>query len=297
MRRQEDPVNDEATASTPWRRNLAWSAGWIALALAFGGWIALTRGSTAAAEYYAAYLLEKALSIDNIFVFVIIFSELKIPARYQRRVLRAGIGGALVLRAVVILAGIALIERFHWITYPFTALILFAAWRLLFAEQRERRAVAKACNVCETWIARIIPVSPVVSGNRFWRRDRARLVATPLFVALVVIETTDIVFALDSVPAVLSITRDPLIVYSSNVMAMLGLRSLYFVVAEALNRLRFVRQGLATILLFTAAKMLASDWVQVSPPASVAVIAVVLGTTALVSLWRPRAVTDRSGVP
>ena len=131
----------------------------------------------------------------------------------------------------------------------------------------------------------------MVSGNRFWRRDRGRLVATPLFVALVVIETTDIVFALDSVPAVLSITRDPLLVYSSNVMAMLGLRSLYFVVADALNRLRFVRQGLAVVLLFTAAKMLASAWVQISPPASVAVIAVVLGATAIVSVWRPRAVT------
>jgi len=286
-------VNEEAAASTPWRRNVAWSAGWIALALAFGGWIAITRGSAAAAEYYAAYLLEKSLSVDNIFVFVIIFSELHIPARYQRRVLRAGIAGALVLRAVVILAGIALIQRFHWITYPFTLLILFAAWRLLFGEQRERRAVAKACNVCESWIARLVPVTPVVSGNRFWRRDRGRLVATPLFVALVVIESTDIVFALDSVPAVLSITRDPLLVYSSNIMAMLGLRSLYFVVSDALSRLRFVRQGLATMLLFTAAKMLASDWVQISPPASVAVIAVVLGATAAASIWRPGPVTDR----
>jgi tellurite resistance protein TerC len=286
-------VNEKAAASTPWRRNVAWSAGWIALALAFGGWIAITRGSASAAEYYAAYLLEKSLSIDNIFVFVIIFSELHIPARYQRRVLRAGIAGALVLRAVVILAGIALIQRFQWITYPFTLLILFAAWRLLFGEQRERRAVEKACNVCETWIARLVPVTPVVSGNRFWRRDRGRLLATPLFVALVVIETTDIVFALDSVPAVLSITRDPLLVYSSNIMAMLGLRSLYFVVSDALNRLRFVRQGLAAILLFTAAKMLASEWVQISPPASVAVIAVVLGATAAASIWRPRPVTDR----
>jgi tellurite resistance protein TerC len=290
-------VNDKATASTPWRRNLMWSAGWITLALVFGAWIGVTRGAAQAAEYYAAYLLEKSLSIDNIFVFVIIFSELHIPARYQRRVLRAGIGGALVLRAVVILAGIALIQRFQWIVYPFTALILFAAWRLLFGEQRERRAVAKACDVCETWIARLLPVTPVLTGDRFWRRDRGRLAATPLFVALVVIETTDIVFALDSVPAVLSITRDPLIVYSSNVMAMLGLRSLYFVVADALNRLRFVRQGLAIVLVFTAAKMLASEWVHISPPASVAVIAIVLGATALASVWLPRPVTGRSGVP
>src|SRR5204862_682664 len=128
---------------------------------------------------------------------------------------------------------------------------------------RERRAVAQACNVCESWIARIIPVSPVVSGNRFWRRDRARLVATPLFVALVVIETADIVFALDSVPAVLAITRNPLIVYSSNVMAMLGLRSLYFVLSDSLPRVTYLRPGLALVLVFTGTKMLASAWLDI----------------------------------
>src|SRR2546422_9957445 len=178
--------NVKAGAVRPRSRNVLWVVVWVGLSLALGVWVLATQGTSAAAEYYAAYFLEKSLSVDNIFVFVIIFSELHIPARHQRRVLRAGIAGALVLRAVVILAGIALIQRFQWITYPFTALILFAAWRLLFGEQRERRAVAKACNVCETWIARLLPVSPVVSGNRFWRRDRGRLVATPLFVALVV---------------------------------------------------------------------------------------------------------------
>jgi TerC family integral membrane protein len=288
-------MSDPASLTVPWRRNVAWSVGWISLALAFGVWIAATRGGTGAAEYYAAYLLEKSLSIDNIFVFVIIFSELHIPAQHQRRVLRAGVVGALVLRALVILAGIALIQRFQWVIYPFAALILFAAWRLLFGEQRERQAVAKACDVCGTWIARIVRVSPVFKGDQFWRRERGRLVATPLFVALVVVETTDIVFALDSVPAVLSVTRDPLLVYSSNVMAMLGLRSLYFVVADALHRVRYVRQGLAVVLAFTAAKMLASEWVQVSPAASVAVIAVVLGATILASLWLPRAAAERSG--
>jgi tellurite resistance protein TerC len=287
-------MSDPAITAS-WRRNVAWSAGWIALALAFGVWIAATRGSTAAAEYYAAYLLEKSLSIDNIFVFAIIFSELHIPLERQRRVLRAGVAGALVLRALVILAGIALIQRFHWIIYPFGAFILFAAWRLLFGEERQRRAVAKACDVCGTWIARIVPVSPVLSGKRFWKRERGRLVATPLFVALVVVETTDIVFALDSVPAVLSVTRDPLLVYSSNVMAMLGLRSLYFVVADALQRLRYVRQGLAVVLALTGVKMLASEWVQIGPAVSVAAIALVLGVTAFASLWHPRVGPERSG--
>ena len=196
-------------------------------------WILATRGAGAAAEYYAAYFLEKSLSVDNIFVFVIIFSELRIPpVSAPRASIRDP--GALVFRALLIGAGVALIERFGWVTYPFAALILFAAWRMLFAVERQRRAVETACNVCETWIARVVRVSPVLHGGDFWRRDGGRLVATPLFVALVVVETTDIVFALDSVPAVLAVTRSPFIVYTSNVMAMLGLRSLYFVLADAL---------------------------------------------------------------
>ena len=215
---------------------------WIGVALAFGVWVAVARGATAATEYYAAYLLELSLSVDNIFVFVIVFSELHIPAEHQRRVLAWGVTGALVFRAVMITAGITLIQRFEWIMYPFGALILFAAWRMLFAEERERRVVAGACEVCSTWIARIVRVSPVLAGHQFWRREGGRLVATPLFVALAVIETTDIVFALDSVPAVLAITRNPLIVYSSNVLAMFGLRSLYFVVSDALDRLRYLRR-------------------------------------------------------
>ena len=172
---------------------------WVGVALAFGIWVAVARGATAAAEYYAAYLLELSLSVDNIFVFVIVFSELHIPAEHQRRVLAWGVTGALVFRAVMITAGITLIQRFEWIMYPFGALILFAAWRMLFAEERERRVVAGACEVCSTWIARLVRVSPVLAGHQFWRRKGGHLVATPLFVALAVIETTDIVLALDSV--------------------------------------------------------------------------------------------------
>jgi tellurite resistance protein TerC len=260
---------------------------WIGVALAFGAWVAIAKGPTAAAEYYAAYLLEFSLSVDNIFVFVIVFAELHIPAEYQRRVLGWGIAGALVFRAVMITAGLALVQRFHWITYPFAALILFAAWRLLFAKERERRVVERACDVCSTWIARVIPVSPVLHGHDFWRREGGPLVATPLFVALAVIETTDIVFALDSVPAVLAVTRNPLIVYSSNVLAMFGLRSLYFVVSDALEQLRFLRQGLAVVLVFTGAKMIGSGWIDIGPGLSVGVIVLVLGVTIVASL-RPR---------
>src|SRR2546428_3550092 len=184
---------------------MAWVILWGGLGLAVGLWVAATHGRSAATEYFAAYLLEESLSIDNIFVFVVIFSELHIPAEYQRRVLLFGVGGALVFRALAIGAGLTLIERFQWITYPFATLILFAAWRLLFGAERERKVVKGACNVCGTWIARVVRVSPGLNGH-FWRREGGRLVATPLLVALVVIETTDIVFALDSIPAVLAVT-------------------------------------------------------------------------------------------
>jgi tellurite resistance protein TerC len=266
---------------------------WVGLGLSLGVFVLITRGTTAAAEYYAAYFLEESLSVDNIFVFVIVLSELHIRDEYQRRVLSYGVMGALIFRAIMIFAGIALVERFTWITYPFAVLILFAAWRMLFGAERERTVVKAACNVCETWIARVVPVTPVVVGHDFWRRERGRLVATPLFVALVVIETTDIVFALDSVPAVLAITRSPLIVYTSNVMAMLGLRSLYFVLADALPRLRYLRPGLASLLVFTATKILAGKWIEISPGTSVLVIAVVLLTTVAASaLLGPRVPDD-----
>jgi TerC family integral membrane protein len=259
--------------------NVLWVIVWVGLGLALGLWVLATQGRTVAAEYYAAYFLEKSLSVDNIFVFVIIFSELHIPSAYQRRVLQFGVAGALLFRALLIGAGIALIERFAWITYPFAALILFAAWRMLFGVERERDVVRAACNVCETWIARFVPVTPMQHGPAFWWREDGRRVATPLLVALVVIETTDIVFALDSVPAVLAVTRNPFIVYSSNVMAMLGLRSLYFVLADALHRLRYLRRGLAVVLVFTGAKMLTNAWVPISAGLSVLVIAIVLLTT------------------
>jgi tellurite resistance protein TerC len=266
---------------------------WIGLGLAFGLGVGAAKGANAAAEYYAAYFLEKSLSVDNIFVFAIVFSELRIPVDYQRRVLRFGIAAALIFRAVMILAGIALIERFDWVMHLFAALILFAAWRLAFAEEREREIIEGACDVCGTWLARLIRVTPVMHGRRFWRCEGGRRVATPLFVALVVIETTDLVFALDSVPAVLSITRDPLIVYSSNVMAMLGLRSLYFVLADGLARLHYLRAGLAIVLVFTGMKMLASGWIHVSAEISLLVIGGVMVPATLASVLRGNRMPER----
>src|SRR5882672_5612765 len=275
-------------------RNMAWVIVWVGLGLAVGLLVAATQSRGAATEYVAAYLLEESLSVDNIFVFVVIFSELHIPAEYQRRVLVFGVAGALIFRTLAIAAGITLIERVQWINYPFAILILLAAWRLLFGAERERKVVKEACDVCGTWIARVVRVSPVLYGHDFWRRESGRLVATPLLVALVVIETTDIVFALDSVPAVLAITRNPLIVYSSNVLAMFGLRSLYFVVSDALDELRYLRHGLAVVLVFTGAKMIGSEWIHISPGVSVGIIALVLGVTIAVSKW-PRRIRETSG--
>src|SRR5258708_37618419 len=201
-RLRTDPESERPAARRPntdprdsLSRNMGWVVLWVGLGLAVGLRVAATHGRSAATEYFAAYLLEESLSVDNIFVFVVIFSELHIPAEYQRRVLLFGVAGALVFRALVIGAGLTLIERFQWITYLFATLILFAAWRLLFGAERERKVVKEACDVCGTWIARVVRVSPVLQGHDFWRRESGPLVATPLLVALVVIETTDLVFA------------------------------------------------------------------------------------------------------
>jgi tellurite resistance protein TerC len=264
------------------------SGAWIALSVGFGLGVWAVYGQQSAITYFTAYLLEKSLSIDNIFVFVLIFSYLAIPPERQRGVLFWGVLGALVSRGLLIAGGIFVLARFHWVVYPFAALIIFAAVRLVWGQEKEREVVAAACAVCGTWVARVIPITPVIRGNSFLIRQQGRLVATPLLVAVLIIETTDIVFALDSVPAVLAITRDPFIVYTSNVFAMLGLRSLYFVLAGAVERLRYLRFGLAAILIFFGARLLLSDTVEFPNHVSLAVIAVALAVSVAASLWKAR---------
>ena len=276
------------------RTALKWSAMWVGAGLLFGAWVWASRGQEAAAAYYAAYLLEKSLSIDNIFVFVLIFSELHIPAEKQHRVLLLGVAGALVFRAVLIWLGVYLLARFHWVIYPFAALLLVAALRLLFGENTERRLVTEACAACGTWVARIVPVTPYMPDQRLILHRGGRWVATPLFVALVLIETTDAIFALDSIPAVLAITRDPYIVYTSNVLAMLGLRSLYFVLAGAVQRFRYLRTGLAAILCLVAAKMLLASVLEISVAVSLAVIVAVVLVSLAASWMLPGGKTDRA---
>jgi len=261
-----------------------WSAAWVGLSLLFGVVILALYGRGPALTYLTAYLLEKSLSVDNIFVFVLIFSELRIPPDQQRRVLYWGVLGALASRALLIAGGVFLLRRFNWIVYPFAALVLFAAVRILWGREKERELVATACGVCSTWVARIIPITPVLRGGAFWVSQRGRLLATPLFIALVVVETTDVIFALDSIPAVFAVTGDLFLVYTSNVFAMLGLRSLYFLLSGIVERFRFLRAGLAAILAFVGLKLLSSGLVEIPTWVSLAVIAAALGLAVAASL-------------
>jgi tellurite resistance protein TerC len=236
-------------------------------------------------------VLEKSLSVDNLFVFALIFDELNIPVAYQRRVLSWGILGALAMRALLIAGGISILDRFHWALYPFALLILLAAARLLFGEKKERTVVIAACAACGSWVARLIPVTPVMRDGKFWIRQSGRLAATPLLIALIIIELSDVVFSLDSIPAVLAITRQPFLVYTSNVFAMLGLRSLYFLLAGAVARFHALRYALAAILLFVGAKMLLSSVVDVASWLSLAVVLAILAVTGLVSLRQSKRVS------
>jgi tellurite resistance protein TerC len=263
------------------------NVGWVALSLVFALVVLAVYGHQAALTYVTAYLLEESLSIDNVFVFVVIFSELRIPPARQRGVLLWGVLGALVMRGLLIAAGLYALNRFHWVIYPFAALIIVAAVRLLWGREKEREIVVNACSICSTWVARLIPITPQFHGNSFWVRQGGRLIATPLLVALIIVETTDVVFALDSVPAVLAVTRDPFLVYTSNVFAMLGLRSLYFVLAGIVERFRYIRVGLAAILTFFGGRLLLSDLVEVPTAVSLAVIAAALTISVAASIKWP----------
>lgn len=258
---------------------------WVAAGLAFGGVLWLWQGPAPAGQYFAGYLLEKALSVDNIFVFVLLFTSLAVPAAQQRRVLYFGVVGALVLRGGFIAAGGALLDRISWVFYAFGALVALAGVRMA----RPHAATDPAKNLTVRALRRVLPVTRDYDGGRFFTRAGGKVMATPLFVALVAIETTDLVFALDSIPAVFGVTRDVFIVFTSNAFAVLGLRALYFLLAGSMDRFRYLKQGLAVLLVFIGVKMLASAFVHVPVTVSLAVIALVVGGAVAASLWRDRA--------
>jgi tellurite resistance protein TerC len=260
------------------------SAAWIAVALAFGAVMWLWRGPDLAGEYFAGYLLEKTLSIDNVFVFVLLFASLEVPQTLQRRVLYLGVAGALVLRGGFIAAGGALLEHTAWIFYVFGALVLAAGVRML----RPGHGPGSPGRLISRGLRRVLPVSEDFAGDRFIVRSGGRLMATPLLVALVAIEATDLMFALDSIPAVFGVTRDLFVVFTSNVFALLGLRALYFLLAGAVDRFAYLKQGIAALLVFIGAKMLLDPLVHVPVTVSLGVIAVVVATAVVASWLRDR---------
>lgn len=271
----------------------AWVAVWVTLGLGFGGWIFLTRGATSGGEYLAGYLIEYSLSMDNVFVFAVLFAYFGVPAAYQHRLLFWGVMGAIVFRAIFILAGTALLDAFHFVIYIFGAILLYTAWRMVRAGSEQ---VDPSANPVLKLMRRVIPVTHDFDGAKFFTRQNGKRVATPLLAALVVIETSDIMFAIDSVPAILSITTDTFIVFTSNAFAIMGLRSLYFLLAGLIDRFEYLKYGLAALLAFAGLKMLLSDVVHLDVWVSLGIIVAILVVSVAVSLLatrdHPRATSD-----
>jgi tellurite resistance protein TerC len=257
------------------------SSVWIGLGLAFAGVLLFWLGGDVAGEYLAGYVIEKSLSVDNVFVWAVIFSSFAVPAAYQFRVLFWGIFGALALRGVFIFAGVALLERFHWVLYVFGAFLVITAVRIARHDEPE---IHPERNPVLRLMGRLIPSTTEYDGQRLFTKRTGRRLATPLLAVLVLVESTDVVFAVDSIPAILAVSREPFIVFASNAFAILGLRALYFCLAGMRDRFRYLNVGLGVILAFVGLKMLASDLYHPPTWASVAVITTVLGISIAASL-------------
>ena len=266
------------------REALAWSAVWIALAGIFAVVIFFWHGRTPALEFVTGYVIELSLSVDNLFVFLLIFRFFQVPPVHQHKVLFWGILGALIMRAVFIVAGVGLIQRFHWIIYVFGAFLVYSGIKLFFQEEAE---IHPERNPVLRLFRRFVPVTKDYEGNKFFVR-RAGLYATPLFIVLMVVETTDLLFAVDSIPAILAITRDAFIVYTSNVFAIMGLRSMYFALAGMMEMFRYLHYGLSLVLVFVGAKMLLSHYLEIPTPVALAAVAGVLAISVIASVANPK---------
>lgn len=266
------------------RSAVAWSAFWIALAAAFAVLVYFWRGRAPALDFVTGYLIEESLSVDNLFVFLLIFRYFKVPGHYQHKVLFWGIIGALVMRLVFIVLGVALIHRFEWITYLFGAFLVYTGAKLFRSEEVDVRPEG---NPVLRWVRKFVPVTPGYVKGKFFVRENG-LYATPLLLVLIVIETTDVLFATDSIPAVLAITHDPFIVFTSNVFAILGLRSLYFALAGMMELFHFLHYGLAVILSFIGLKMLVSHYYSIPTHIALAVVGLVLAASVLASVAFPK---------
>lgn len=266
------------------REAALFSAFWVAVGLAFAGVLFFWQGGPAAVTYLTGYVIEKSLSVDNLFVFVVVFSYFGVPAAYQHRVLFWGIIGVLIMRGMMIFAGAALLARFEWLTYLFGAFLIFTGIRMAFHDETD---VHPEKNAAVRIARKILPVTAEYHDARLFVRDAGRLMATPLFLVLIVVETTDLVFALDSIPAIFAITRDTFLVYTSNVFAILGLRSLYFLLAGVVHKFRFLKYGLSTVLVYVGLKMALHSYIHIPIPVSLAVIALVIGASVALSMLIP----------
>ena len=264
---------------------LTWTGVWITLALLFNVFIYYQLGEDLAIQFLTGYLIEKSLSIDNIFVIILIFSYFQVPSAYQHKVLFYGILGALVMRAIFIFAGIELIHRFHWLIYIFGGFLIVTGIRMLFASESK---IDPEKNVFVKFARKIIPITSEYHGNKLFTTKDGKTWATPLFLALMVVEGTDLIFAVDSIPAILAISDDPFIVYTSNVFAILGLRSLYFALAGIEKYFKYLKYGLAVVLIFVGAKMALADIYKIPVEISLIVIAVILGVSMLASVAKAK---------
>jgi len=258
-----------------------WSAVWVILASLFGAGVFIFLGRQPGLEFFTGYLIEKALSVDNLFLFLVIFQAFAVDDRVQHRVLAWGILGALIMRAIMIATGVALIERFSWVMYVLGAFLIYAAAHMLFVKHEDMHPEK---NALFAFAKKHLRVTRTYQGERFFVRESGKLVATPLFLVLLVVEITDLTMAVDSIPAIFGITHDPFIVYTSNVFAILGLRALYFLLAGALDRLRYLDEGMALILLFIGAKMIAERWIHIPIHISSAIVIGILLIALLASL-------------
>jgi tellurite resistance protein TerC len=265
---------------------------WIAIGLSFGLVVLGLYGGQAAGEYYAGYLIEKSLSIDNVFVWALIFSYFAVPRQFQHRVLFWGIFGALAMRLVFIFAGVALLDSFDWLLFVFGAFLIFTGARLV---RKQDEAVHPENNPVLKLVRKVVPSTAEYDGQKLFTKQNAKHLATPLFAVLVLIETTDVVFAVDSVPAVLAVSREQYIVFASNAFAILGLRALYFLLADWHNRFQYLQQGLAIILVYVGVKMIVSHWYHINTVISLSFIGLVLAASIVLSLRKTKRDEERSG--
>jgi tellurite resistance protein TerC len=268
-----------------YKEALLWSGIWISLAILFNIGVFKFAGHDKGMEFLTGYLLEKALSVDNIFVFILLFSFFNVPGKYQHKVLYYGIVGALIMRGALIALGAALIVKFHWIILLFGAFLVFSGIKMAFHKEEK---IDPDKNPIVRFFKKIFPVTASFEKDKFFVKRKTGLLATPLFIVLLIVETTDLVFAFDSIPAILAITQDTFIVFTSNAFAILGLRSLYFALAGVMDKFKYLRTGLSLILVFIGIKMLIADFVYISVAFSLAIIVIVLTVSILASVFIKR---------